>query len=505
MFSSIRSRLVLSHLVVILLLMGVSGFLLLSFLENYFLQASEESLVAQAQITARTLIPGFKAEEFSIENLAPFSNTIQQFPGSNLNLQTSNLVVPTEDPTSGTDLTYLADVTLQLGTQLSTRIRILDMQGKVLVDSWREDEERDLSKDPLVVQAIEGETASLVDEKAAAPTIRVALPVHSADQLVGVVYLDQPLNDVITVLQDLRIQWAISMSVAMGISVLVGLILSGAITRPLRQLTDAAQAVARGNLNRQVKAGSRDEIGTLGKAFNEMTTQLQTARQTQIDFVANVSHELRTPLTSVKGLVETLRNGAVDDPEVRDGFLETVENEADRLTRLVNDLLLLSQADSNGLKLNFQPVDLAGFVRNTLDRIIPYAETKGLTVEVEVPGDPIAVQIDTDRIEQVLLNLLDNAVKYSQTGGSISVQVAERDDTAALITVRDRGIGIPARDIERVGMRFYRADKARSRAKGGSGLGLAIAKTLVELHGGELWVESEEGMGTQVSFSLPVS
>jgi signal transduction histidine kinase len=506
MLSSIRSRLVLGHLTVIIVAMGVSGFLLLSFLENYFLRETEQSLIAQAQITARTLIPGAIPAGPEIESQAAFSNTIQQRPESNqLSLQTENLVVPSGDlSTWDQDLSYLSDVTLQLGTQLSTRIRILDQKGSVLVDSWQEDDESDLSVDPLVVQALDGEIASYVDDASDDPVINVVLPVYSTEQLVGVVYLVQPLKDVVIVLQDLRIQWLISISVAMLLSALVGLYLSRAITRPLRKLTDAAGAVAEGRFDLQVKADSNDEIGTLGKAFNEMTTQLQTARQIQTDFVANVSHELRTPLTSVKGLVETLRNGAVEDQEVRDDFLETVENETDRLTRLVNDLLLLSQADSDALKLDIERKNLNELVHSTVSRIRPYAESKQVTVEFTGVDDSLLVNFDTDRIEQVLMNLLDNAIKYSKQGGVVEVRVDERDHDFAVVEIRDQGIGIPASDIEKLGRRFYRADKARSRAQGGSGLGLAIAKTLIELHGGELWVESQEGVDTQVSFSLPI-
>jgi signal transduction histidine kinase len=508
MFSSIRSRLVLGHLTVIIVAMGVSGFLLLSFLENYFLRETEQSLIAQAQITARTLIPGAIPAGPDIESQASFTNTMQQRLESNtLSLQTENLVVPSGDlSTWDQDLSYLSDVTLQLGTQLSTRIRILDQQGSVLVDSWQEGDAIDLSDDPLVEQALDGEIASFVDDTTDDPIINVVLPVYSTEQLVGVVYLAQPLNDVVVVLHDLRIQWLISMSVAMLLSALAGLYLSRAITRPLRQLTDAAGAVADGRLDLQVKADSNDEIGILGKAFNEMTTQLKAARQIQTDFVANVSHELRTPLTSVKGLVETLRNGAVDDQEVRDGFLETVENETDRLTRLVNDLLLLSQADSDALKLNKEFTNLTDLVQSTVSRIRPYAESKRVSIEVGNPDtDAFTVHLDPDRIEQVLMNLLDNAVKYSQQGGVVEVRVEKHDHGFAVVEIGDRGIGIPATDLGKIGMRFFRADKARSRAKGGSGLGLAIAKTLVELHGGELWVESQEGAGTQVSFSLPFS
>ncbi|MCP4514992.1 MAG: cell wall metabolism sensor histidine kinase WalK, partial [Delftia sp.] len=231
--------------------------------------------------------------------------------------------------------------------------------------------------------------------------------------------------------------------------------------------------------------------------------RLRAARQMQVDFVANVSHELRTPLTSVKGTVETLRDGAVDDPEVRDRFLETVERETDRLIRLVNDLLILSRADSEALNLRRETLDLAELARVTVERLGPQAEEQGLALQVLASPSAPPAWADPDRVEQVLVNLLDNAIKYSRPGGSVTVRVEAGPEGQALAQVRDEGIGIPAADLARIGQRFYRADRARSRAQGGSGLGLAIARALVLAHGGQLWVESQENEGTGVSFTLP--
>jgi two-component system sensor histidine kinase VicK len=236
-----------------------------------------------------------------------------------------------------------------------------------------------------------------------------------------------------------------------------------------------------------------------------MTARLETARQVQVDFVANVSHELRTPLTSVKGMLETLRAGAVDDLEVRGRFLETAEDETDRLIRLVNDLLLLSRADSEALQLRRETVDMARLSRRAVDRLESKARDRGLCVKTETGGDTPMARIDPDRIEQVLINLLDNAIKYSRPGGTIIISVTATPDGWLLVQVRDEGIGIPAYDLPRIGQRFYRADKARSRAEGGSGLGLAIAQALVSAHGGRSWLESQEGKGTTAYFTVPAA
>jgi two-component system phosphate regulon sensor histidine kinase PhoR len=167
--------------------------------------------------------------------------------------------------------------------------------------------------------------------------------------------------------------------------------------------------------------------------------------------------------------------------------------------------MILSRADSEALNLNIQPLGLPRLLESITDRLGPQAEARHVGLRLEIgPGIPPA-QADSDRLEQVLVNLLDNAIKYSQPGGTVTVSVEGPREAALLVRVHDQGIGIPAEELDRIGERFYRADRARSRAAGGSGLGLAIARALVEAHGGALWIESEEGHGTTVSFSLPAA
>ncbi len=502
MFATIRLRLTLSHLLVIVLAMGLSGLLLLSLLERYFLQALEESLMAQARITAQALIPGARVGGDSVENQTPLYNTLQQQVG-NLSLQAQNVAPPADAPSL--DLDYLTEASFQLSSQLETRIRILDKQGIVLVDSRTGGRGDELGADSLVIQALTGRPGSRIDEsRTEQAAMHLALPVLVEDKLVGVVYLSQPLRDMTAVLHDLRNRWLLSTVMALVLSALVGLLLAGAIARPVRRLTTAARAVAQGQLEQEVPVTSRDELGQLSQTFNEMTARLRAARQMQVDFVANVSHELRTPLTSIKGLIETLRAGAVNDTNVRDEFLATVEQETDRLNRLVNDLLLLSRVDSAALTLKRQPVELEPLVQTVIEQLRSLAETKAVIVRLETSSTKTSVWADPDRLAQVLVNLLDNALKYSRPGGQVTVRVQREDGQMIQVQVQDEGVGIPASDLARIGERFYRADKARARAEGGSGLGLAIARSLVEAHGGRLWLESQEGRGTIVNFNLPM-
>lgn len=498
MLSSIRFRLTLSHLAVIILAMGLSGFLLLSFLEQYLLETLEESLTAQAQVTAKALNPTATIREPTVEGQAPIQNTIQQ---GNLSVETQNVLPLTES----VDLLLgdAAEASIQLSTQLDTHIRILDAQGVVVFDSLAEENGENLQADPLVAQALAGQKVSRTDPT----TMYLAMPVWFKDQQVGVVYLSQSLQDVTVVLRDLRSRWLLPTIIAVILSGLVGLLLSQAITSPLRRLTAAAGAVAQGDLDQQVPVASRDELGRLSLAFNEMTRHLQAARQMQVDFVANVSHELRTPLTSIKGLVETLRDGAVDDLEVRDDFLGMVEDETDRLIRLINDLLFLSRVDSEALQLKRKAIDLRPLIQTSVNQLIPQAEKRNVTLKVAPSKvrSPQLAFVDPDRIGQVMLNLLDNAIKYSRPAGTVTISITSDQASAIIIQVKDEGIGIPADELSKIGRRFYRADKARSRTEGGSGLGLAIACSLVEAHGGQLQLESQEGSGTITTVTLPAA
>lgn len=500
---SLRAKLVFSHLSVIVLAMGAAGLLLLSFLEAYFLRATEDSLIAQAHITVQAIAPGARAAAPDIVTQAPLNNAIQQQATNNLALQTGNLSVPTDTLIlNNLDLSYLSDASLQLGAQLTTRIRIVNAKGSVLVDNENREVGADLKADPLIMPALRGEYASRIDT-GAEPNLAVAVPIVIDGQNVGVAYLSQSLRDVLTVLTDLRWRLLLAGGVASLLSIAAAWWLARRITRPVQQLTAAAEAVAEGRFDQPVAVKARDELGRLSQTFNDMTARLNAARQMQVDFVANVSHELRTPLASIKGTVETLREGAVNDLAVRDRFLETIETETDRLTRLVNDLLLLSRVDSAALNLRRQPLDAGRLGQALADRLAGQAAARDLAITVRAdPATPLA-WADADRIEQVLLNLLDNALKYARPHTTITIEIAPTPDRLVLARVRDQGAGIAAEELARIGQRFYRADKARS--GGGHGLGLAIAQSLVRAHGGELWVESEEGVGTTASFTLPIA
>lgn len=231
-------------------------------------------------------------------------------------------------------------------------------------------------------------------------------------------------------------------------------------------------------------------------------SELRRLEQMRSEFVANVSHELRTPLASIRGFTETLLDGALEDPTVARHFLQIIHDEAERLTRLINDLLSLSALESRRREPNRKLLDWHRLVGEVVSMLAPLVQGKNLEVEVKVAEDLPPVPADRDMMGQMLINLLDNAIKYTPDGGKIKVAVWGEGDNLVL-QVADTGIGIPPESLPRIFERFYRADKARSRELGGTGLGLAIVKHIVEAHGGRIEVESRVNGGTSFTVYLP--
>lgn len=236
-------------------------------------------------------------------------------------------------------------------------------------------------------------------------------------------------------------------------------------------------------------------------AFRDVT-RLKKLEQMRRDFVANVSHEMKTPLTSILGSIETLQNGASEDSEASKEFLAKIDRNARSLAHLVTDLLELSRIEAGGVQFSPEPIAVADVVAEAVAAATDKAREKGLTLDVDAPPESLRVRGDPELLIRALVNLLDNAVAYTPSGGSVSVSARAAGDRCEIV-VADTGIGIPASDLERVFERFYRVDKARSRSLGGTGLGLAIVRHVAERHGGVVRVRSEEGRGSTFTLSLP--
>jgi two-component system phosphate regulon sensor histidine kinase PhoR len=245
----------------------------------------------------------------------------------------------------------------------------------------------------------------------------------------------------------------------------------------------------------------RGEIRGAIIVFTDVTDKKRLEKIRQ-DFISNVSHELKTPLTSIKAMVEVLLEGGAEDSKLRKDFLENINQEVDRLSRLVSDLLLLSRLESDREFLNPISTDFVTLITRTVSRFQPRAMKEGITLSLEIKGDIPPLKVDVNYIDQVISNLIDNAIKYTPSGGKIDVIVEDLGKDIR-VSVKDTGIGIPKEDLPRIFERFYRGDKSRSLSLGGVGLGLSIVKHIVEAHGGRVGVESEIGKGSTFYFTLP--
>jgi signal transduction histidine kinase len=300
-----------------------------------------------------------------------------------------------------------------------------------------------------------------------------------------------------------RINWAIALAAggAAVLALLAGSLLARALIRPLHALTRASHSLAQGDLGLQVAVRSHDEIGELATAFNHMSADLARASRLRRQMTADVAHELRTPLSLIRGYAEALRDGVL--PPAVETF-SLIHDETVRLNRLVEDLRTLSLADAGELTLVRRPAQPADLFERALNAQMIRAQQQDVALKLAVaPGLP-AVDVDADRVAQVLGNLLDNALRHTPAGGVIECR-AEPAEGGVAVTIADSGPGIAPADLPNIFERFYRADAARQRDGSGSGLGLAIAKSLVEAHGGRIWAEGEPGAGARFTLVLPTA
>ncbi len=493
---TLGTRLSLTYLVVILIGMSIAAPLAWLAVERLYLDQQTANLLAQAQLTAAAL-KGGQQPSGALVTYSQLSNVSPGIHSRVIDAQGASIIDltgPQSPSSTGLDLNALA----QNAAGLVTPAELLSR--------------------PEIEQALKGHAATAirkVDVTGGQPVLYAAAPVVAANGAVAqIVYLAEPLPQAGWSRLPAAIRWQIGGVVLVAVILAggAGLLFARRIARPLSQLSDAASAVAAGDLNQAVPEDPAIvELGRLGRAFNTMTANLRQADQAKNAFIADVSHELRTPLTVIKGTIETLQDGALDDLTAREPFLASMERETERLIRLVNDLLVLTRADAGVLHLQPQPLDLAELARSRCTRLEQAAHRQSVCLEVTADVPPAGlsdcatwVNADPDRMAQVLDNLLDNALRYSPAGSVVRVNLT-REGERVVCQVSDTGPGIAARHLPMIFERFYRADQARSRDKGGSGLGLAIVRGLVTAQGGEVSASSVVGQGTAIRFWLPAA
>jgi signal transduction histidine kinase len=294
--------------------------------------------------------------------------------------------------------------------------------------------------------------------------------------------------------------------IAIAVALLLGIFLTRQITRPLRALNTGAEHISQGDLNYRVKVRSNDEIGKLADSFNNMAFKLDNSEQSRRRLVSDVAHELRTPLTIIQGTVDGISDGVFPPDKTH---LDSIREQTVLLTHLVNDLRELSLAETGQLKLEFSSTNLVDLIQRKLTQFEVNAKQKNIRLILEDPSGTPLINIDAKRIEQVMVNLLSNAILHTPEGGKItvSVKIVKADSRitkdSLIVSVADTGEGIPAEHLPFLFERFYRVETSRSRSEGGAGLGLAIVKQMILAHGGQIWVESEISQGSTFYFSLP--
>ena len=580
MFRSIKWRIATAFIVLIIICIGVLSTYLVRFVKSNYSSNLESQLTNQARLVGDASAPYFVSGQTSVDVIAK-----------------------------------------RLGEQIDARVTIIDKNGVVLGDS----EENPAAMEnhgnrPEVIDALSSGAGSSIrySNTLDCDMMYVAVPVVVNGENVGISRISLPLTEINEALGYISRTIIIGASIAAIIAILVAIQIARTTTKPVKKLTQVSRKIAEGEFDQRIQVTSRDELGELAGAFNQMAAKLkemvsllsserdkmtailsnmadgilvvdgegrvaminraaekmlQYAADTALghtfievvydheindilqrclgtgeqqiglveiergkrylrviatpiigqpgcvvllqdltefrhletirrDFIANISHELRTPTAALKILAETLYEGAIDDPTVARGFLNKINIETDRLAQMINELSELSRIESGETPLRLEPIDAGEMLAVVVERLKAQADRAGLSLAIDVPSGLPKMQADKEQVEQVIVNLLHNAIKFTPPGGDIALSAKAEGDNI-LISVTDTGVGIPTDDLPRIFERFYKADKAR--AGGGTGLGLAIAKHIIESHDGKIWAESVEGKGTTLNFTLPLA
>lgn len=327
-------------------------------------------------------------------------------------------------------------------------------------------------------------------------------PIQVDEQTVGVLLLPTaPENNPLDYEFLRRLNGSIFLSAfaTIFLALLIGILLSRSISRPIQELTKATHHMSNGNLGQQVPVRSRDEIGELAQSFNQMSADLARAFNLRKQMTADIAHELRTPLALILGHAEGVKDGVLKPtPE----NFEIIREEAERLEHLVNDLRTLSLADAGELSVEFQPVDVNALMSDLYTHYLTLFNQKRVTLNLELAAGILQADLDPNRFAQVLNNILDNALRHTPEGGRVELKTQLTENRIQL-SVKDSGEGVSSEEAQHLFDRFYRVDESRNRNDGGSGLGLAIARSIVEMHKGRIWAESKKGSGLKILIELP--
>ena len=393
-----------------------------------------------------------------------------------------------------------------LDTYLSATIWIINPSGRMILDSSAPmDVENEVvveNFDPTVTQGsyyTVGTFFDSFDEK----MISVFAPITSNYMVRGYVVIHYPISNIHASSDSLLNISYIMLVILFLLSLIIVIFFTEMVYIPLRKITEATEQYAAGNMHYEFSVDSEDEMGYLAASLNYMASEIARSEDNQKKFVANVSHDFRSPLTSIKGYLEAMLDGTIP-PEMHEKYLTIVLNETDRLTKLTSSLLTLNNLNTKGVMLERTDFDINQVIRNVAASFEGTCRQKNVAIELVLVGDYLYVNADMGKIQQVLYNLLDNAIKFSHHDSAIKIEITEKR-SKIFVSVKDRGIGIPKDDLKLIWDRFYKSDLSRGKDKKGTGLGLSITKEIIHAHGEHINVISTEGVGTEFIFSLPKS
>ena len=393
-----------------------------------------------------------------------------------------------------------------LDTYLSANLWIINPSGRMVLNS----------KAPLDVEnetVIEGFDPTVTNnsyytvgdfwESFDEDQLSVFAPITSDYKVRGYVVIHYPMSNIISSCNSLLNISYLMLIILFLLSMIILIFFTEMVYLPLRRITEATEQYASGNMHYEFQIDSEDEIGYLGATLSYMASEIARSEDDQKKFVANVSHDFRSPLTSIKGYLEAMLDGTIP-PELHEKYLTIVLNETERLTKLTGSLLTLNNLNTKGMLLDKSFFDINRVIRNIAASFEGTCRQKAIAIELILTGDELFVEADIGKIQQVIYNLLDNAIKFSHPDSIIKIETTEKHNKV-FVSVKDSGIGIPKDALKLIWDRFYKSDLSRGKDKKGTGLGLSITKEIIQAHGEHINVISTEGVGSEFIFSLPVS
>jgi signal transduction histidine kinase len=469
MFRSLFTRLMVTYFVIILSALFILGILLSSFSQNYIMETRMEELMREGQAVSQ-YIGLYLTGLIDTRTLHYQYQIIDRFLGVTIWVTDSRGYI--------------------WSSHNSTQLEEVDWENeKLTVDEF--------------VQVLEGNTITRVGrfgESFPVPVMTVGMPLKINDKIGGTIFLHSPIQGINRTLQETyRSIWR-SAFISSFLSIFFLYFMTRRITRPLIQMNMISREIATGNFKRRVQVKTKDEVGHLAMNFNAMADALEKLEVMRRSFVANVSHELKSPLTSMRGYIQGVLDHTISREE-QDEYLNIVLEETDRMNRLINDLLDLSQIQAGQFSMEFMTLDINETIRRVLIAREDRINERKMDVEVDFDQEVRLVVGDPDRLQQVVINLLDNCIKFNREGGLITLKTWLYKDKV-FVKIADQGPGIPKEEAVHIWEPFYQIDKSRSKQKGGTGLGLSIVKKIIEGHGQEIWLNSEEGKGSAFIFSL---